>query len=143
MEVNNGLNNKKLNNKVPENNKLNNDELDISESKKNLRDQHTYKATVLIVLMVLCVAAMLFSIRLGSLRIPVKEVVKAIFDPENENRQIIWNIRFPRTLVAGLVGICLSLSGAILQGVMGNPMASPGIIGVSSIISFIISVLST
>lgn len=136
MEVNNGLNNKKLNNKVlgknKLNNKLNNDELDISESKKNLRDQHTYKATVLIVLMVLCVTAMLFSIRLGSLRIPVKEVVRAIFDPENENRQIIWNIRFPRTLVAGLVGICLSLSGAILQGVMGNPMASPGIIGVSS-----------
>ena len=83
MEVNNGLNNKKLNNKVLENNKLNNNEFDISESKKNLRDQHTYKATVLIVLMVLCVAAMLFSVRLGSLRISVKEVVRAIFDPEN------------------------------------------------------------
>ncbi|GGG85801.1 corrinoid ABC transporter permease [Paenibacillus radicis (ex Gao et al. 2016)] len=45
---------------------------------------------------------------------------------------IIWNVRFPRTLVAALVGIHLALAGALLQGVMRNPMADPHIIGVSS-----------
>lgn len=60
------------------------------------------------------------------------------------NHQIIWNVRLPRTLVAGLVGICLSLSGIILQGVMRNPLASPNIIGVSSgagLTAFIIMII--
>lgn len=44
----------------------------------------------------------------------------------------IYNIRLPRTVVGLLAGICLSLSGSILQGVMRNSLASPNIIGVSS-----------
>ncbi len=44
----------------------------------------------------------------------------------------IWNIRFPRMILAALVGCNLALSGAILQGVMKNPLADPSIIGISS-----------
>lgn len=47
-------------------------------------------------------------------------------------RQILENIRLPRTIVAMLVGVNLSLSGAILQAVMKNPLADPHIIGISS-----------
>ena len=69
----------------------------------------------------------------GAAKIPIRDIVKAILSKENNvNRQIIWNVRLPRTIVAGLVGICLSLSGAILQGVMRNPLAGPNIIGVSA-----------
>jgi len=49
-----------------------------------------------------------------------------------ENSHIIWNIRLPRIITAILVGASLSLSGAILQAVMRNPLASPGIIGVNA-----------
>ncbi|MPN18066.1 Hemin transport system permease protein HmuU [bioreactor metagenome] len=45
---------------------------------------------------------------------------------------VIWNIRLPRMVLAALVGINLALAGAILQGVMSNPLADPGIIGISS-----------
>lgn len=77
--------------------------------------------------------SLVLSVSFGALRIPPGDVVRAILHPdEGVNRQIIWNIRLPRTLVAGLVGICLSISGVILQGIMKNPLASPGIIGVSS-----------
>ena len=48
------------------------------------------------------------------------------------NDKILMNIRLPRTIVAALVGINLSLSGAILQAVMKNPLADPHIIGISS-----------
>jgi len=41
-------------------------------------------------------------------------------------------VRLPRTITAALVGTCLALSGAILQGIMRNPLAGPNIIGVSS-----------
>jgi iron complex transport system permease protein len=72
-------------------------------------------------------------VSIGSLRISPVAVFRAIFiEREGVNHQIIYNIRLPRTLIAGLVGICLSLSGGILQGVMRNPLATPNIIGVSS-----------
>jgi len=45
---------------------------------------------------------------------------------------IVWNIRLPRVFVAVLVGMCLSVSGAIFQAVTRNELASPFILGVSS-----------
>ena len=44
---------------------------------------------------------------------------------------VLWGIRLPRVLLAGLVGGGLSIAGASLQGVFRNPLADPGIIGVS------------
>jgi len=59
--------------------------------------------------------------------------VRAVFaESEGVNQQIVRNIRLPRTVVGALVGSSLALSGAILQGVMRNPLAAPNIIGVSA-----------
>lgn len=75
---------------------------------------------------------------IGSVKISVGDVIKAIFvDDESIARLLVWNLRFPRVLVGGLVGVCLSLSGCILQGVMRNTMASPSTIGVTGGASFI------
>ena len=49
-----------------------------------------------------------------------------------EQTAVIWHIRLPRILVGVLVGAALGVSGAVLQGVFGNSLADPGIIGVSS-----------
>ena len=46
--------------------------------------------------------------------------------------RIVWDLRFPRVLIGMLVGMCLAMSGGILQGIMKNPLADPGIIGVTS-----------
>lgn len=105
----------------------------LTESKKNMREKAVYKISIMLLLVALCVLSLVLSVSFGAVHIPVGDVVGAILHPDDSvNRQIIWNIRLPRTLVAGLVGICLSLSGVILQGIMKNPLASPGIIGVSS-----------
>ncbi|MER6186037.1 iron ABC transporter permease [Streptomyces sp. NPDC001652] len=45
---------------------------------------------------------------------------------------VLWNVRFPRIVLALLVGASLGCAGALMQGVFGNPLAEPGIIGVSS-----------
>jgi iron complex transport system permease protein len=45
---------------------------------------------------------------------------------------IVWEIRLPRTILGALVGAALGLAGAVLQGYLRNPLAEPGIIGVSS-----------
>lgn len=44
----------------------------------------------------------------------------------------LWAIRFPRAILAVLVGACLAVAGAVMQGVFANPLAEPSIIGVNS-----------
>ncbi|WP_051037305.1 FecCD family ABC transporter permease [Nocardia otitidiscaviarum] len=44
----------------------------------------------------------------------------------------LWEVRFPRVLLAALVGAALATAGALLQGVFANPLAEPGVIGVSA-----------
>jgi len=44
----------------------------------------------------------------------------------------LWQVRFPRVVLAVLVGAALGIAGALMQGVFGNPLAEPGVIGVSS-----------
>jgi iron complex transport system permease protein len=105
----------------------------VKTTERAIRERLTYRIVILLVLIGLCIIGILISVSFGALRISIGEVVRAIFiDREGTNRQIIWGIRLPRTLVGGLVGMCLALSGAILQGVMRNPLAAPNIIGVSS-----------
>ncbi len=67
----------------------------------------------------------------GSVEISAAQIFGSIPLDETK-RQILENIRLPRTIVAMLVGVNLSLSGAILQAVMKNPLADPHIIGISS-----------
>ncbi|MFI1399602.1 FecCD family ABC transporter permease [Streptomyces sp. NPDC020681] len=45
---------------------------------------------------------------------------------------VLWNVRLPRVVLALLVGASLGCAGALMQGVFGNPLAEPGIIGISS-----------
>lgn len=90
--------------------------------------------SVIIIFMVLAIAASVFSIATGAVMVPLRDIAAAVLqhDLPGVNREIIWNIRLPRTLVAMLVGANLAVSGALLQGIMRNPLADPHIIGVSS-----------
>ena len=82
---------------------------------------------------VLAAFAMLLSAAKGSVEIPTAEIFSALGGAHGTvHEQILWNIRLPRTIVAALVGINLSLSGAILQAILRNPLADPHIIGISS-----------
>ncbi|WP_442852910.1 FecCD family ABC transporter permease [Bacillus sp. OxB-1] len=89
-------------------------------------------------IVLLATAVLLFIATIGSLMIgPVSfspmEVWNGITtSADSLERRIVWELRVPRMLVGLIVGMCLAASGAILQGIMRNPLADPGIIGVSS-----------
>ena len=84
-------------------------------------------------LLALLALVMLVSMRFGSLKLTFAEIVGTLWNrPDGINGQIIFNIRLPRILLGALVGGSLAAAGTILQGVMRNPLASPGIIGVSA-----------
>jgi len=81
----------------------------------------------------LLVAVILIGLMSGSIPIPAREVWTALTqNSDSEARQIVWNLRLPRVLTGMLAGMCLAIAGAFLQGVFRNPLADPGIIGVSS-----------
>ncbi|MEO3819104.1 iron chelate uptake ABC transporter family permease subunit [Plantactinospora sp. B24E8] len=92
---------------------------------------------MLLVATAVLVVLSLVSIAVGSRSIPLDEVVRALvdrhapgIDPQIE--AIIWGVRLPRTLLGLLVGAALGLSGALMQGLTRNPLADPGLLGVSA-----------
>lgn len=75
----------------------------------------------------------LLSIRLGSVEYSYIKIFSVLFNPEmTSDRNILLNIRLPRIAVATIVGANLSVAGALLQAVMQNPLADPGLTGVSA-----------
>ena len=91
------------------------------------------RAGFLVFLALLLGGAVLASLSVGALKLSPMEILSTLWNrPGGVNDQILFNIRLPRILLGALVGGCFAVSGAILQGVMRNPLASPGIIGVSA-----------
>jgi iron complex transport system permease protein len=76
---------------------------------------------------------MAFSLIIGELNISIINSLKSILNNNSTLESIVFEeIRLPRTLLAVLIGASLGLSGAALQGMVRNPLAEPGVIGVSS-----------
>ncbi|MEI3613198.1 FecCD family ABC transporter permease [Pseudogracilibacillus sp. SO30301A] len=74
-----------------------------------------------------------YGLTYGPIPITMSEIVNVVLqNGDSIHEKIILDVRLPRVLIGIFVGICLAASGAILQGVMKNPLADPGIIGVSS-----------
>lgn len=108
------------------------------QARKATAAKYGYKWAVIIGFMIASVISVLVCVGIGTVEFTIPEVWRALWkNDDNSARLLIWNLRFPRILTGGLVGVCLSLSGCILQGVMRNTMASPSTIGVTSGASFI------
>ncbi|MCF3944497.1 FecCD family ABC transporter permease [Oceanobacillus alkalisoli] len=99
-------------------------------------DRHPLAKRRLIVLVSLSITLILvslFSLMAGAVSFSISEIWNGLFDSSDTlERRIVWDLRLPRVLIGVVVGMCLASAGAILQGVMRNPLADPGIIGVSS-----------
>lgn len=98
--------------------------------------------TLFVLLGVAFVVLAVVSAGLGQLHIPPAEVLGSVLHrlgldvgpvPAHANGDAaLWSIRFPRVVMSLLVGAALAVGGALLQGVFGNPLAEPGIVGVSA-----------
>src|SRR5699024_11383228 len=97
----------------------------------------TKKIFSFITVIILLTIITLYSATTGSIDITAIELIKGLFTGENENVAIIKDLRLPRIIIALFAGAGLSVSGVLLQAVMRNPLAEPGIIGVASGASFV------
>jgi iron complex transport system permease protein len=87
----------------------------------------------------LLAAAMLAGVLTGPAAIGVGDLTRALVQPLLSSEHlpgwqavVIWQVRLPRVLIAAMVGAALAVSGAVLQGLFRNPLASPSVLGVAS-----------
>ena len=90
---------------------------------------------------VVIAGTILLSILYGAKEIDAATIWDALFhfDPGNVNHQIVMHSRLPRVVGALLIGAFLAISGALMQGVTRNPLASPSIMGVTDGSAFAIT----
>lgn len=103
---------------------------------KSLRIFSTRNSRILfwVVLLILTIITVIFSIGLGSVKIAPLQVLRVLSgqDTTSTAAKIVLYSRLPHTYAAMLAGAALAVSGAVIQTVLNNPLASPGIIGVNS-----------
>ena len=93
---------------------------------------HLSARTLNLSLSVAAVALIALLLLFGDVPMPFRLWIDAVTRPDSLPGQIVWEIRLPRNITAFLVGAMLGMSGALMQGLLRNPLAEPGILGVSS-----------
>ncbi|MFD4755448.1 FecCD family ABC transporter permease [Streptomyces sp. NPDC058426] len=92
------------------------------------------------VLVLALVGLCLVSASVGAYHIPLGDLLASLAHKvgvgghalDRVGESVLWNVRLPRVVLALLVGASLGCAGALMQGVFGNPLAEPGVIGISS-----------
>jgi iron complex transport system permease protein len=110
-------------------------------TKKNYENKSKKYNEILLFMVVMLILTVIAATAIGAVSVPFFETAKIIlknfglikFKSFTESQEsIIFFVRFPRVIIAVLVGAALAASGTVMQGMFRNPMADPGIIGVSS-----------
>lgn len=95
---------------------------------------------VFVLLIVLLFCSVVLATAIGAVRIPYGEAARIVltnmlgleWQGDATSEAIIWSVRLPRVLTAGLVGLALAVAGGAMQGLFKNPLASPDLLGVST-----------
>lgn len=100
------------------------------------KGRKTFLVALILASLVLAVA----SLALGSRSIPPDEVIAALRGVgEQDIRDIVWNLRIPRTFLAYFAGAALAVAGVLAQSWTRNPLADPGFIGITAGASFFVA----
>ena len=97
--------------------------------------QHNRTLRVITAFLLLTAGIILFlilNVCIGTVSIPLKDILSSIRGQEVLNARILWDIRMPRTLAALILGGALALAGYLLQTFFHNPIAGPFVLGISS-----------
>lgn len=104
---------------------------------------HSFRAqsTLLVLLIAVTLVLALWSLTIGTAKIPLGNVLEALITHgETRDEIIVWTIRLPRAVAAVVVGASLGVAGALMQAVTNNPLASPDLLGVSAGAAFAVVV---
>ena len=88
-----------------------------------------------LILTALIMAAVVAGVMLGESLFDARQWTQAFSDPASGPGEVLWQVRAPRVVTALMVGAALGLAGAVMQGLLRNPLADPGVLGVSAVAS--------
>lgn len=102
--------------------------------KRSLKSYIRQPKILLPLTLILFMLSVLLSLMIGTASASPREFLHALFSFEDGSilSKILLHVRFPRVLAAALVGMALSVSGALLQTTLHNPLAAPNLIGVNA-----------
>lgn len=78
---------------------------------------------------------------IGSVKIPMADIISAVKGNVIENSRILWDIRLPRAFAAMILGGALALAGYLLQSFFHNPIAGPFVLGISSGAKMVVAIV--
>lgn len=78
---------------------------------------------------------------IGSVKIPMADIISAVKGNEIENSRILWDIRLPRAFAAMILGGALALAGYLLQSFFHNSIAGPFVLGISSGAKMVVAIV--
>jgi iron complex transport system permease protein len=87
---------------------------------------------LLIVLILILLVLAAAGVGLGEIDLSPDQYAQGLRDPTSPAGEILWSLRAPRVAAAMVVGAALGLAGAVMQGLLRNPLAEPGVLGVSA-----------
>lgn len=109
-------------------------------ARASARGSNALKCVLLAALLAMACAV---SAVLGASSVGLSDLIAlACGDTSDAARNILMNVRLPRVAAAALAGCALAAAGAVIQGVLNNPLASPNVIGVNSGAGFAVLVVS-
>ena len=96
--------------------------------------KHQQRLFWILCLALISVLAIILSIFQGTLSFSIPAVLSVLSGScqDRLTQHIIFNVRLPRVLIGALVGLNMGVAGALLQGLLRNPLASPNVIGANS-----------
>ena len=109
---------------------------------KNNKKRVITSVTAILIMLFLCVLVIFISVNLGSIKVGFMQMLKGLFIEYDSDVATVYDLRFPRILIAIIAGAALSVSGVLLQAVLKNSLADPGIIGVSSGAKFVTVIIA-
>ena len=101
----------------------------LSKKSNSLRFINSFQVGIITILLISLIVIFIGSITLGSFDFSIKALLS---NSNSLDNIVLLEIRIPRVFLAAFVGASLGLSGASLQGLFRNPLADPGLIGVSA-----------
>lgn len=85
-----------------------------------------------LLLIAVLVVVLALAVLLGETTLSAAQIMQGLRDPASPPGEVLWTIRAPRAATAAVVGAGLGLAGAAMQGLLRNPLADPGVLGVSA-----------
>lgn len=93
------------------------------------------RVAIVVTLCVIAAAAFVMSNMVGAISLTPSQVIGGIVNPgslDDKTHTVLWDLRLPMAVMALLIGISLSLAGAEMQTILGNPLAEPFTLGISA-----------